>query len=130
MKQNGGYPVRVVVGSMGADTSPLLYCPICGKQVFTLADEGTKINACPHLAFLLLDDTDCYESDDYRRREQNLASESKEPDDFDEYLASLGYDASLLVIESSGIGYTELPVTVAVLAGFDLGKVAQELESV
>ena len=124
MKQKGGYPVHVVVGSMGAKTSPLLYCPICGKQVFALGDERGLIDPCPHLAFLLLDDTDSYESDDYRRRQQNLNLDAVEPDAFDEYLAALGYDASLLVMESSGIGYVEEPVTVAVMAGFDLGKVA------
>ena len=124
MKQKGGYPVHVVVGSMGAKTSPLLYCPICGKQVFALGDERGKIDPCPHLAFLLLDDTDCYESDDYRTREQNLQAQVIEHDEFDDYLIALGYDASLLVLEASTTGYKEEPITVAVIAGFDMGKVA------
>ena len=124
MKHKGGYPVHVVVGSMGAKTSPLLYCPICGKQVFALGDERGKIDPCTHLAFLLLDDTDCYESDDYRAREQNLQAQVIEHDEFDDYLIALGYDASLLVLETSATGYKEEPVTVAVMAGFDMGKVA------
>ena len=124
MKEKGGYPVRVVVGSMGDKTSPLLYCPICGKQVFSLGNERGKIDPCPHLAFLLLDDTDCYESDDYRTREQNLQAQVNEHDEFDDYLMALGYDASLLVMEAFATGHVEEPVTVAIMAGFDLGKVA------
>jgi hypothetical protein len=124
MREKNGFPVHVVVGSMGAKTSPLLYCPICGKQVFALGDERGKIDPCPHLAFLLLDDTDCYESDDYRQREQNLLMDQREPAGFDDYLAALGYDGSLLVLETTGIGYVESPVTVAVMAGFEFGAVA------
>ncbi len=53
-----------------------------------------------------------------------IAAQVMEHDEFDDYLLALGYDASLLMMEASATGYVEEPVTVAIMAGFDLGKVA------
>ena len=119
------YPAHATMTSPFGEDTPVLYCPICGKQVITQDKKGMQdIEACPHLAFAMVDGIpdEWYTCEDYaKRKEQHPDLDYLDAENIVDFLSGLGYDESMLVIELVGNGMACGPVSMSVILGFDLG---------
>jgi len=124
MTENKTYPARATMTSPFGKDTPVLYCPICGKQVITQDKEGMQdIEACPHLVFATVDgiSDEWYACEDYAKRKgEHPDLDSLDAENIVDFLSILGYDESMLVIELVGNGMACGPVSVSVMLGFDL----------
>jgi hypothetical protein len=124
MDSENTLPAHAVFEAPFDEETPVVFCPMCGKQVITQNEEGVQnIDPCPHLMFATVDAVpeEWYASADYRkRREENPELDPSEEEDAIAFLSKLGYDESMLVIELVGRGMACGPVCISVSLGFDL----------
>lgn len=108
---------------------PRPHCPICGKAVVRLDDEGfARTDPCPHLTFLFVGEVGEFE---YRSPAFEKKANGRRLYDLDlvklhKLLERVGYGNKLLALEITHGGMACGPVWYTDVYGFDYGMVEDE----
>lgn len=110
---------------------PVVHCPICGKAMLDVTDEGGVVTPCPHLAFVHVSELGEYvfASESFASRLDQLDDEDlEEMEDVREVLTAAGYGNELLALEVTYGGMGCGPMWFTDVFGFDYAtlKVDQE----
>ncbi len=108
---------------------PKPHCPVCGKAVLQVDDEGlAHADPCPHLAFIFVGETGEFE---YRSPAFEKREARRRLNDFDlvklrKLLERIGYGNKLLALEITYGGMACGPVWHTDVYGFDYETVEDE----
>jgi hypothetical protein len=83
------------------DEIPIVHCPICGNATYKVDDGGSEMTPCHHLAFIFVGSSGTFEykSAEFAERSSDVEEDDLSFENFEEYLESLEYDNSMLVLE-------------------------------
>ena len=110
---------------------PKPHCPVCGKAVLQVDDEGlAHADPCPHLAFIFVGEAGEFE---YRSPAFEKRGKGRRLYDLDlvklrKLLERIGYSNTLLALEVTYGGMACGPVWYTDVYGFDYGMLAEGKE--